>query len=111
MPWTLTYDKPGYIRSGREKSPIISPDHESGSLLETFRKFVRKCRLLCVAIQARITPLSTRLACYQRQTGNGLWKIGGLSDHPSPRLSGQFGLATESGFPWNLHISNLPFVC
>ena len=62
------------------KSPIIRPDLDSGTTPSTLPKFVRNCRLLCQASRARITPRSPRLACYHCQTGNGFWKIGGLSD-------------------------------
>src|SRR2546426_12704638 len=93
-----------------EKSPIISPDPESGSFLRTPPKFVRNCDLHCQASRARITPRSPRLACYQCQTPKWFCfrKIGGLSDRPSRRMSGQFELATDSDFHRNLRLSNIP---
>src|SRR5713226_7405490 len=69
------------------ESPNSCPELESGNAHLTLPKFVRNCRLLCQAIQARITPRSPRHACYQCQTGNGFRKIGGLSDRPSRRMS------------------------
>src|SRR5438132_3473475 len=75
---------------GRD-SPIFNPDLESGSLLATLPKFVRNCRLLCMAIQAQIEPGIACLTHYNCQTGNGFWKIGGLSDRPSRRMSGPCG--------------------
>jgi len=73
------------------ESPVFSPDLDSGNPMPTLPKFVRNCRLLRQASRARIMLRSPRLACYQCQTGNGFWKIGGLSDRPSRRMRGALG--------------------
>src|SRR5207245_5699958 len=67
----------------KKNSPISSPDRDSGTAHETLPKFVRKCRQLSVTIPAKIAPGIASLAHYQGRTGNGFWKIGGLSDSTS----------------------------
>jgi hypothetical protein len=71
------------------KSPIFSPDLESGICLKfslgncpTIKRLVQK------RDQAQIPPGSTCLALYQCQTGNFLYQRGGLSERISRRKSG-----------------------